>query len=58
MRVKKCDFTDYQLNDQTKKLYEFNERRGRIYYCPDLEGGLRRVDATDGVRKSERELYV
>ena len=27
MRVKKCDFTDYQQNAQTKKLYEFNERR-------------------------------
>ena len=35
MRVKKCDFTDYQLNQETKALYEFNERRNRLYYCPD-----------------------
>ena len=59
MYTKKCDFTDYQLNDQTRALYEFNERRQRLYYCPDLQKGLRRIDDdTHEIRKSEKELFV
>jgi len=27
MKVKKCDYIDYQMNEQTKQLYEFNDRR-------------------------------
>ena len=58
MRVKKCDYTDYQMNEQTKKLYEFNDRRQRLYYCPDISDGLRRVDEKEGERKSVRDLHI
>ena len=46
------------MNEETKLLYEFNERRNKLYYCPDLSDGLRRIDAREGGRVSEKELYI
>ena len=50
--VKICDHDDYSMNEQTQKLYEFNQRRRRLYYCPDMSKGLRKVGLTDNRKSS------
>ena len=56
--VKICDFSDYADNDETKALYEFNQRRQRLYYCPDLTKPLTKADGSIDEENIDQQLHV